>query len=100
MFNSLFGIPVSTTSALSGQNMLMTSGSALQNAYNQNQAYSGQHASNMLAQQQAAYNSALSARQHRFMIDGRTMSFDDFLDEVAPGDDNPQRTFLILKYKK
>jgi hypothetical protein len=28
------------------------------------------------------------------------MSFDDFLDEVAPGDDNPQRTFLILKYKK
>ena len=96
MFNSLFGQAGYAAAAQPQLNQL----GGLANQYNQNQAYGGQHAANMLAQQQAAYNSALSARQHRFMIDGRTMSFDDFLDEIAPGDDNPMRTFLILKYKK
>jgi hypothetical protein len=104
MFNSIFGFPVTTTSGMSGQNMLISSGSALQNAYNQNQAHSGQHAANMLAQQQAAYTAAQLGRlgqlQHRYMINGRSMDFDQFLDELAPGDDNPMRTFLILKYKE
>jgi hypothetical protein len=40
----------------------------------------------------------LKQHQHGFMIDGRTMTFRDFLDELAPGDDNPMRTFLTLKY--
>lgn len=40
----------------------------------------------------------LRQNQHTWMIDGRTMTFRDFLDEIAPGDDNPQRTFLTLKY--
>jgi len=40
----------------------------------------------------------LRQHQHTWMIDGRTMTFRDFLDEIAPGEDNPQRTFLMLKY--
>jgi uncharacterized protein with von Willebrand factor type A (vWA) domain len=100
MFNSLFG---QAGYAAAAQPMLNQLGS-LAGQYNQNQAFSSQHAANMLAQQQAAFNAAqlgkLGQLQHRFMIDGRSMTFDDFLDEVAPGDDNPQRTFLILKYKK
>jgi hypothetical protein len=96
MFNSIFGQAGYAAAAQPMLNQL----SGLAGQYNQNQAFSSQHAANMLAQQQAAYNAAMSARQHLFMINGRTMTFDDFLDEVAPGDDNPQRTFLILKYKK
>jgi len=96
MFNSVFGQAGYAAAAQPQLNQL----GGLANAYNQNQPYSSQHAANMLAQQQAAYNSALSARQHQYMINGRSMTFDEFLDEVAPGDDNPQRTFLILKYKK
>lgn len=86
MFNSIFG-------------------AALQNAYNQNQIASMQHSANMAAQQQAAqYNqllmsSQLAQQQHRFMINGRTMTFDQWLDELAPGEDNSLRTFLILKYR-
>jgi len=108
MMNTLFGFPVNV---VTGQSDSITNYSAaaqpilgqlnsLAGQYNQNQAYSGQHAANMLAQQQAAFNAAMSARQHQYMINGRTMTFDDFLDEVAPGDDNPMRTFLTLKYKK
>ena len=72
----------------------------LANAYNQNQQWSGQHAAQMYAQQQQMYNDALSARQTSWMINGVRMTFEQFLDEIAPGDDNPMRTFLILKYKK
>ena len=108
MMNTLFGFPVNI---VSGQTAQQNSYSAaaqpmlgqmlgMAGQYNQNQQYSGQHAANMLAQQQAAFNAAMTAQQHQWMINGRTMTFDDFLDEVAPGDDNPMRTFLILKYKK
>jgi hypothetical protein len=31
------------------------------------------------------------------MIDGRTMTWAEFLDELAPGPDNPLRTYLTLK---
>ena len=82
-------------------------GAGLQNAYNQNQQASNSHSANMnLAQQQAAqYNqilmqSQMAQQQHHWMINGRTMTFDQWLDELAPGEDNPMRTFLILKYKK
>lgn len=100
MFNSIFGYPVHVNPHQPGQSITMTSGSALQNAYNQNQAFSGQHAANMYAQQAQAYNAALQKPQHRYMINGKTMTWDQFLEELAPGDDNPMRTFLILKYKE
>lgn len=56
-----------------------------------NQAYS-QH----IAQQ---YNQALAQQKHEWMINGRTMTFDDFLDEICPDLDDPHRTYLTLKYK-
>jgi hypothetical protein len=96
MFNSLFG---QTGYAAAGQPMLNQLG-GLAGQYNQNQAYSSQHAANMLAQQQAAFNAVFEQRQHQWMIDGRTMTFDQWLDEIAPGEDNSQRTFLLLKYKR
>lgn len=40
----------------------------------------------------------LRDNQHTWMIDGRTMTFRQFLDEIAPGEDNPNRTYLMLKY--
>lgn len=70
------------------------------NQYQQNQLASPQHQQAMLAQQQAAYNSMLNQRQHRYMINGRTMTFEQWLDELAPGEDNPMRTFLTLKYQE
>ncbi len=97
MFNSIFGYPGP------GQNSTMNSGAALQNAYNQNQMASSQHSANMAAQQQALQGllmqSQMAQQQHRFMIDGRTMTFNQWLDELAPGEDNSLRTFLILKYQ-
>ncbi len=74
--------------------------SGLANAYNQNQPWSGQHAAQMYAQQQQMYNQALARNQTQWMVNGIRMTFDEFLNEVAPGDDNPMRTFLILKYKR
>ena len=50
--------------------------------------------------QQAAQNQALRQRQHEWTVNGVSMTFQQFLDEIAPGDDNPLRSFLILKYKK
>ena len=52
-------------------------------------------------QQYAAgmFNQMAAERQHRFMIDGRTMTFDQFLDEVAP-EPGAMRTFLTLKYQR
>jgi hypothetical protein len=83
-----------------------TKHSGLQNAYNQNQQASNAHSAHMLGQQQATqYNQAImqsvmAQQQHHWMINGRTMTFDQWLDELAPGEDNALRTFLILKYKK
>jgi len=47
---------------------------------------------------QQAMLAAMEENRHRFMLDGRSMTFAEFLDEVAPGMDNPMRTFLTLKY--
>jgi len=71
-----------------------------------NQAFNQQYNQYQASQTQAAlYNqilmqSQMARQQHRYMINGRTMSFDQWLDELAPGEDNPMRTFLILKYKE
>jgi len=90
MFNSLLG---SSHLAASQQ------AAGLQNAYNQHQTAAGQHAANMYAQQFQHANAALQKHQHKFMIDGRTMTFDQFLDEVAP-EPGAMRTFLTLKYQR
>ena len=94
MFNSLIG-----SSHLANSQHIHNQ-SALQNVYNQHQAATGQHLANMYAQQSQAYNAAMQKNQHRYMINGVTMTWTQFLDELAPGDDNPMRTFLILKYKE
>lgn len=96
MLNSIFG----SSSNLANSQMAANQQAGLLSGYNQNQSASGQHAAQMYAQQSQAYNAAMQQRQHRYMINGRTMTWDQFLDELAPGDDNPMRTFLILKYKE
>jgi hypothetical protein len=63
--------------------------------------YAGSIYSQQYAQQAALKGPpphAMRKNQHRWMINGRTMTWQEFLDEMAPGDDNPQRTFLMLKY--
>ena len=62
-----------------------------------NQAYSQHMAQQSLAGQQ--YNQALAQQRHEWMINGRTMTFNDFLDEICPDQDDPHRTYLTLKYK-
>lgn len=96
MFNSVFNQAGYAAAA----QPILGQMSGLANAYNQNQQWSQNHAAQMYAQQQQAYNHALARNQQQWMINGIRMTFDEFLDEVAPGDDNPMRTFLILKYKK
>ena len=70
-----------------------------------NQMFNSQYNTYKAQQTQAAqYNQMLAqglARQRtEWMIAGRAVSFDEFLNELAPGDDNPMRTFLTLKYKR
>ena len=82
---SAHGMSTSQLSALANQQF--------NSAYNQ---IMGQQNA-MLAQQ---YNQALMAQnQHQWMINGRTMTFDDFLDEICPDQDDPHRTWLTLKYQ-
>jgi len=50
--------------------------------------------------QMQAMNLGLGRQQHKYMINGRTMNFKQFLDELCPDADDPMRTFLILKYKE
>jgi hypothetical protein len=56
-------------------------------------------ASTTAANQQAML-AAMEENRHQFMLDGRTMTFREFLDEVAPDQDSPMRTFLTLKYQR
>lgn len=78
--------------------------SQLQGLANQalNQRYNNYQAQQAQAAQynQILMQSQMAQQQHRYMINGRTMSFSDWVDELAPGEDNPMRTFLILKYKE
>ena len=78
-----------TQSYLSGQVQ-----NQFQSAYNQ---YAAQ---NLAQTPQAQFNAALLGQyQKKFMINGVTMTFREFLDEIAPGEDNSLRTFLTLKYQ-
>jgi hypothetical protein len=76
-----------------------------------NNAYAqGGGAYNAYAQQ--AMNQSYAAQQHqwiqglgqtnstkRYMIDGKTMDFEEFVDTIYP-DDCAEKTHLILKFKK
>jgi hypothetical protein len=84
-----------------------------QNSNSQQQANALAHQQAMQQGQGLLSSGMLSAQQYNsllwqthmnkdpkdWMINGRAMTFDQWLDEIAP-DDGPQRTFLILKYKK
>ena len=51
------------------------------------------------AQFNIAYNSMLAQQKHEWMVNGVTMNFEDFLDTICPDEDDPHRTYLIMKYK-
>jgi hypothetical protein len=72
-----------------------------QSAYNQ-YAAQGQQQSQQVQWAAMAAQSAMSGllmqKEKNYMINGVLMTFEQFLDEVAPGDDNAMRTFLTLKY--
>jgi hypothetical protein len=48
---------------------------------------------------QALMNSMLAQQRTEWMINGRAMTFAQFVEEICPDPDDPMRTFLILKYK-
>jgi len=75
-------------------------GTSPQNAAQYN-AYAQQAGQYSQAQMQAMQlGLARHKQQHKYMINGRTMDFKQFLDELCPDADDPMRTFLILKYKE
>lgn len=78
-----------------GQAAGMANSNPYQNAYAQmgnQQAWAAQQAQ---IQQLGRYNQALMPR---WMINGRTMSLEDFGREMF-GDDTPELTMFLLKYK-
>lgn len=94
MFNSIFG-----QSSLLGnaQNAVQGHG-GLANQYSS--PLHNQHLQHQATQyNQALMQNMMGQQQHRYMINGRTMTFDQWLDELAPGEDNSLRSFLILKYR-
>ena len=62
-----------------------------QNIHNQ-QALYNQYAQGM-------FNQMAADRKENWMINGKRMSFEQFLDELFPDPDDAMRTFLTLKYK-
>lgn len=69
-----------------------------------NQAFNQQYNTYQAQAQQAAlYNQALAAglaqQKTEWMINGRAMSFEQFLDELFPDTEDAHRSFMILKYK-
>lgn len=95
LLGSIMGMNVYSNQNLGSGQM----GMAQQNAYQS-------PSQSMLAQQQMAYTNALSQgwanlvkNQHKYMINGRTMNFDDFVNELCPDPEDPMRTFLTLKYQ-
>lgn len=100
MLGQIFGFPVFSTTTQNSAANSMFGQLGQTGLYNANQPASIAHAAAMAQQQQAQYNAAMMRNQQQWMINGMRMTFDEFLDEIAPGEDNPMRTFLILKYKK
>ena len=96
-------------------NLLGTSGSTYAAAQQNSAVYPGaisqlQNSGMSMAQAQAAYNAhfqsmanqANMAAQYepiKWMIDGKPMTFNEFIDELYP-EDCAEKTLLILKLKK
>ena len=78
----------------------VSSGSGIANGYSPYQQQS-----NAWAQAGQAYNQQLMsihARQHapaKWRVDGKDVSFEEFVQLVFP-EDTPERTFFLLKYSK
>lgn len=71
---------------------------AFNQQYNQYQAQQAQAAQyNQILMQRAA--AGLAGQQHNWMVNGKTMTFEQFVDEICPDKDDPHRSYLILKYK-
>jgi hypothetical protein len=49
--------------------------------------------------QDLAVFAALRVNQHQYCINGRTMTWTDFLTELAPEPDNALRVWLILNHR-
>lgn len=91
MFNSIFGL--SGSALAHNHNYATVSGqSGLANQASNSQT------SQWHAQQMMAYSQALMRNQHRWMVNGVSMTFAEFLDTICPEPDDPMRTFLTLKY--
>lgn len=94
---NIMGFPVVSTGSGAGQ--------GIANAYNPYAQQSGPWAQGATAHQQALYNQqmmSIHARQHapaRWMVDGKSMTFQEFVETVFP-EDTPERTFFLLKYSK
>jgi hypothetical protein len=71
---------------------LQNSGMSMQQA----QQAANAHFQHMATQAQMAQ---ANFRPARYMIDGRFLDFDEFIDELYP-EDCPEKTMLILKLKK
>jgi len=92
LFNSVFGAASNAPQAMANTNGNFFSQQAM------NQAQAAQQQQIMYNQQlQMAYG--LARQRHEWMVNGVTMTFDEFLDAVCPDADDPHRTFLTLKYK-
>ena len=98
-FSNLFGVSASTYEAAQ-QNSAVYPGqiAQLQNSgMSMNQAQAAHQAHfNAMANQA---HMAAQANTYKYMIDGRRMDFDEFINELYP-EDCAEKTMLILKLKK
>jgi hypothetical protein len=70
-------------------------------AYNNypGQSYQQQSTQYSQAQMQSMAAGLAQHKQQYWMVNGRTMNFNQFLDEICPDPEDSMRTFLSLKYK-
>ena len=94
MLNNLFGGMFGSSAAAS------TTGAGLQNAYNPYQQQYG--LASQYHSQQALANQYAAQQRHAFeppkwVIDGRSVSINEFANELY-GEDTPEKTLFLLKY--
>lgn len=94
------GMTTMSSSGIAAAPPLSQLGLAAQANAMQNQGFGqAQLAQQYTQAQMQAMSLGLARQQHKYMINGRTMNFDQFLNELCPDADDPMRTFLTLKYK-
>lgn len=111
MFNNIFGIGAGASipsnwgagGGLGAQQLNPLSAQQAQNLANQqmgayNAAAAQQQAASWQRQQQISQVFPHPARK-RYMIDGKYMDFQEFVDTIYPSD-CPEKTMLILKFSK